>query len=226
MKTLQDILKKKQEQDDRNNRPKLNWFSLKPGESVRVKFLQELSDEAPNYSKERGTALFLVEHVSPYNFRRKAECTYETEGRCFACEKNQEEKLLIVDGEEKHWPWAQKTNMYIQLVNERGEVQVMSRPAPGSVFNSLHDWAVDENEGSLTGQAFKASKGTNKSDSWNFIPTNKDFDVPETVEVVDLESAIGLKISYEEQRNFYMPAEEKTQEEAPKPKNKHTEEDW
>lgn len=206
-KTLKDILKKKQEQDERNNRPKVDYFSVKEGSSVFVQFLQELGEDSPTYDKDRGSALFLVEHVSPYNFRRKAECTYDLEGRCFACEMNQIETKLEIDGETKNYPWSQRTNMYIQLITEEGDVKVLSRPAPGAVFDSLYGFAEEENEGSLTGQTFKISKGSKKNDKWELMPSKKSIDVPAQPELIDLSESVGLKVAYEEQKNFYIPQE-------------------
>lgn len=223
-KTLKDILNKKREQDERNLRPKVDWFSLSNGSSVYVQFLQELGDESPTYNKERGAARYLVEHVSPHNFLRKAECSMEREGRCFACEMNQVETSLIIDGQEKKYPWSQKTNMYVQLITEDGKVKVLSRPAPGSVFNYLYEYAETENKGSLTGKTFKISKGSNKNDKWEFMPSNKELKIPADPELVDLNEAVGITMEYEKQKSFYMPQgqSEVTQEEKPT----HAESAW
>jgi len=204
--TLADILRKKQERAERSDRPEVEWFSLKDNNPARVRFLQELDPDAPNYDSNKGSALFLVEHVSPQDYRRKAECTIETEGRCFACEMAQE------DPKPEGGTWFQKTNMYIQVFDAKtNSVRILSRPAPGSFFDALYDYAADENEGSIVGPTFKIQKGPGKTDPWTLMPTNNKLEVPETVELVDLSKAIGVKVEYAKQRNFYLPKGEQEQ---------------
>jgi hypothetical protein len=203
MVSLADVLKKKQERAERSDRPDVNWFSLNDNNPARVRFLQEIDPDAPHYEESKGSALFLVEHVSPQDFRRKAECTMETEGRCFACEMNQEEPKA-------NW-WA-KTNFYVQVLDAKDDkVKILSRPAPGTFFDALFEWATDENNGSVVADSdgkavtFNIRKGPNKTDSWVPMPTNKHLEVPEGTQLVDLTKAIGVKVEYEKQRNFYLP---------------------
>lgn len=203
--TLKDILKKKQEQAERAARPEISWFSLKKKNPIRVQFLQELGDEARQYDSAKGSALYLVEHVSPFNFKKKALCSQDVEGRCFACEMDQEEpSRKRPDGSTEWHPWGQRSNMYIQLVTEDGEVQVLSRPAPGSVFDQLYEYANEENDDSIIGVTFKISKGAAKSDKWEVKSTKQVFEVPDSAEVIDLNQAIGYKLEYSKQRAFYM----------------------
>ena len=218
MKSLQDILNRKREIEDRESRPKLDWFSLKDG-SVKVQFLQELGDEAPNYNKDRGKAVYLVEHVSPYDFRKKALCTYESDGRCWACEMNQEETSVELDDGKgnkvvKNYPWSQKTNMYIYLITEHGDVKVLSWPAPGSVFDLLYQFAEEENDGSITGQTFAISKGPQRNDKWSLMPSKKEIPIPDDLALVNLEEAVGFKVEYEKQKSFYLPEDKGTNTEA------------
>ena len=170
-----------------------------------VQFLQEFTEDAENYDSNRGTVLFLAEHVSPYNFKRKAECSFDTEGRCWPCEMAKVENEVTYKGETTKFPWKQKSNMYTWVATEDGELKVLSRPAPGAFFNLLHEYSEDN--GGITNQTFKISKGPNKTDPWALMPVKTEIELPDLSEMVDLQTAIGVKKPYEEQKLFYMPEE-------------------
>lgn len=212
-KTLADVLKKRQEAAERAERPKIDYFSLTNNNPARIRFLQEINPEAPNFDPDKGSALFLVEHTSPKNFQRKAICTLETEGRCFACEMNIERS-----GKEPKERWWARINMYVQVFDAKDEkVKVLSRPAPSPFFDQLIDWADEENDGSVVGPTFKVSKGPNKTDSWVAIRTSRELEVPDTAELIDLEKHIGANVEYDKQRGFYLPngMDEESEELAP-----------
>lgn len=202
--SLKDILQRKKERAERADRPKIDWFKLANGTSAKVEFLQELDEELAD---SRGAAVYLVEHNSPQDFRRRGECTFDEESgsRCFACEMNQEEP-------KSNW-WA-KTNFYVNVYVEtkndkpgEGKVQLLSRPISnkdGGFFDDLLAWAMEENEGKVTGQTFTISKGSEKTSPWTFIPSSKKLEVPENIELWAPEAIVN-KIPYEKQKSFYMP---------------------
>lgn len=203
--TFKDVLKAKQERSERESRPKVEWFSLKNNETKFIRFLQELDTDHRNFDSSFGTAVFLTEHISPESFSRKALCTMEDEGRCFACEMDKEQPKIVEDGKDVWHPWKQRSNFYIYVVDNKGDVRVLSRPTGNKLFDALCE-EVDENDNSLTDVTFKISKGPNKSDSWEIRKTTKEhFELPDIAELVDLESAVGLKIAYAEQKSFYLP---------------------
>lgn len=203
--SFQTILNRKKEQE----RPKATYFSLPKSTEVKVRFLQELDPDSANFESEKGSALYLVEHVSPHDFRRKAECTYETEGRCLPCELNKTQPTIMIDNKQVNRPWAQRSNMYIYVVTEELDekgfnlVKVLQRPAPGNFFNQLLNFRDDEGDGSITDHAFKISKGANQNDGWNLSVALKSFDY-RVSELVDMETLVGRKIPYNEQASFYM----------------------
>lgn len=205
-KNFKEVLKAKQERAERESRPKVEWFSLKNGETKFIRFLQEFDTDHRNYDSKYGTALFLDEHVSPEDWSRKAVCTMEDEGRCFACEMDKE-VLKIVDenGKDRWHPWGQKSNFYVYVVDNKGDVKVLSRPTSNKLFDAICE-EIDENDNSITDVTFKISKGPNKSDSWELRKTSKEhFELPEIPELADLSAAVGFKVTYAEQRNFYIP---------------------
>jgi hypothetical protein len=211
-KSFKEVLKAKKEKQDRDSRPKVEWFSLKNGETKYIRFLQEFDTDARNYDSTLGTALFLVEHVSPEEWSRKALCSMEDEGRCFACEMDKQEPYQLLDevdgngNKKKRWhPWGQKSNFYVYVVDNKGDVKVMSRTTDGKLFDSLVE-EIEENDDSLTDLTFKISKGSANQNPWEVRKTTKEhFDLPDIPELVDLSSAVGLKVAYAEQRNFYLP---------------------
>jgi hypothetical protein len=205
---LKSILQRKKEYAERTERPSFDWFGIPVNSTVKVVFLQELDKELAD---DKGAARYLVEHTSPENFKRKAECTFdeETGERCFACEMAQEFPKVA----EGSW-WA-KTNFYVQVYVEgkddkpgKGKVKVLSRPVSpkgGDFFDLLLTWATEENDGRVTGQTFQISKGAEKTSPWTLMPTNKVLEVPDTAELIDLEKAVGLRVEYDKQKGFYMP---------------------
>ncbi len=209
--TLDDVLRKKRQQQENADRPKIEWFGVggKNKSAVKVQFLQEFIEDAENYDSNRGTVLFLAEHVSPYNFKRKAECTYDVTGQCWPCEMAKVENEVTYKGETTKFPWKQRSNMYTWVATEDGELKVLSRPAPGAFFNLLHEYSEDN--GGITNQTFKISKGPNKTDPWALMPVKTEIELPDLSEMVDLQTAIGVKKPYEEQRLFYMPEEASTE---------------
>lgn len=212
MSSFKAVLQAKKEQQEKSERPKVEWFSLKNGETKYVRFLQEFDEDMRNYDSTLGTALFLTEHVSPTDWSHKALCSMEAEGRCFACEMDKEQPYILTDERDpegnfkKKWhPWQQKSNFYVYTVDNKGAVKVLSRPTNNKLFDALVE-EIEENDNSLTDITFKLSKGPNKSDSWEVRKTTKEhFDVPEIPELVDLKTAVGYKVEYADQRSFYIP---------------------
>lgn len=209
---LNDILRKKRQQEEFADRPKIEWFGLGKNKKnpVKVRFLQEFTEDSPTYDSTKGKVVFLVEHTSPHNFQRRAECSFDSEGRCFACEMAKEEtETKLKNGEVKRFAWKQQSNMYTWVVTEDGELQLLSRPAPGNFFDLVHGFATKQGKGSLTKFEFEISKGPQKNDKWNLMPQfEPSFEVPELEKLPDIESAVARKIPYAEQKKFYMPEED------------------
>lgn len=209
---LDDILRKKRQQEEYAERPKIEWFGLGKGKKnpVKVRFLQEFTEDSPTYDSAKGTVVFLVEHTSPHNFLKRAECSFESEGRCWACEMAKEEtETTLKNGEVKKFAWRQQSNMYTWVVTEDGELQLLSRPAPGNFFDLVHGFATKQGKGSLTKFEFEISKGPQRNDKWNLMPQfEPSFEVPEFEKLPDIESSVARKIAYAEQKKFYMPEED------------------
>ena len=75
-------LKQMQDQEDRKS---VKWLKIPEGSSYRVRFLDDLDESL--HTEGAGVAVMVEEHVSPKDFRKKALCTREEEGHCWACEQ-------------------------------------------------------------------------------------------------------------------------------------------
>ena len=71
--------------------PKTKWLGLADNESAKIRFMNELDEDSPNYNAENNVALVVSEHSNPEDYRKKAVCTMDSEGRCFACDMYRQE---------------------------------------------------------------------------------------------------------------------------------------
>ena len=70
---------------------KAKWVKLEDSESVKVRFLQELDPDSPTYDQKNGLGFIAVEHTNPKDYRRKALCTTEDQGKCWGCEQHRKD---------------------------------------------------------------------------------------------------------------------------------------
>lgn len=181
---------------------KAKWFKLADKQSVKVVFLQELDEDSPNYSAKNGLGFIAVEHQSPANFRRKALCTIDDEGACWACEEHS-----------KDWKkgWKQKSRLYINALVDDGIVDpyvvVLSQGnGPKSITPSLIEQAGEI--GTITDKYFKVKRsGAGQTDtSYLLTPLGAhDLNV-EDYELFDLDSVVR-QVPYAEQEAHYLGGE-------------------
>jgi hypothetical protein len=194
-----EIQRKKEERDNR-----ATWFSLKDGESAKVRFLQELDADSPNYSEKNDLGFIAVEHVGPgaQGWRRKALCTAD-EGDCFPCEQRR------LDWE--NWKKA-SSRLYINvLVNPDTADEFVAILSQGtsakSITPTLIGYAGDT--GSITDREWKITRnGTGTDTSYTVLAFDKkEFEKSvEDYELADLDKAVR-HVPYDEQENFYVDAE-------------------
>ena len=51
---------------------KVRWLKLADGQSVKIRFIEELDEDSANYSDSRGLALVVKEHTNPKDYKRRA----------------------------------------------------------------------------------------------------------------------------------------------------------
>jgi hypothetical protein len=197
-----------QEEDKRKaaerDRPKAEWFKWpdKSTSTATVRFLQELDESADNYSESRGLGFIQVEHQAPGpdGFKRRANCTAESEGQCYACERH----AMRIEADQGGW--RQRKNLYINaLVSFGGEapkVMVMSRNANATFTNQLIEEAVDEN--TITAKNYKVTKtGEGTTTQWLLKALKDEPFSDSSVEVFDLAETAVRAIPYEKQAEYY-----------------------
>lgn len=199
--------------------PKAEWLSIEKGGRVRVQFLQDLSDESPNYNGSWGKSpavlpgmdpddpndrydigLFLMakEHVAPgAKGKGRALDTMDSEGRDFA------EEMLKRTGEKD---WRAKENFYITVAVDNGtdtpDVRILTRGVYSEFVDELMEYF--EEHGTIMGQVFEIKKGREQTSPWQIKegkgePLNVDGLVP-----YDLARQAVKHIKYEDQEKWYM----------------------
>lgn len=182
------------------NRPKAEWFKWPKGVTVATAlFLQELDEEAANYNADRGVGFIQVEHQAPGpdGYKRRANCTIESEGECYACERHSQD---YKEG------WRQRQNLYINALVDFGQGEgpkpvVIQRNANSSFVQALIEEAVEE--GTITGTNYRITKvGEGTTTQW-LLKALKDRFNDENVEVFDLDETAVRKVPYEKQADYY-----------------------
>lgn len=181
---------------------KVRWLKLADGQSVKIRFIEELDDESANYSADRGLALVVREHSNPKDYKRKALDTMETDGRDFA------EEMYRKDPK-GNAGWKAKLRFYCNvLVDDGMEAPYAAIWSMGvskqSVFNSLREYALDT--GSISNVTWKLKRnGQGTETNYTLLPTAPDTEPFDWAGVspFPIESALR-KVPYAEQEAFYL----------------------
>jgi hypothetical protein len=183
-----------------SDKPRVRWLKLADGQAVKLRFLEELDEDSPNYSPARGLSLVVKEHVNPKDFRRRAVDTMDEEGRDWAEEMHRKDPKA---------GWKGRLRFYCNvLVDDGMEDPYVAIWAMGvskmSVFNTIREYALET--GSVSNLAWKLKRnGQGTETNYTLIPSAPDTE-PFTwdgVEPYPLEMALN-KIPYAEQEAFYM----------------------
>lgn len=180
------------------NRPKAEWlssvFPKETGDEITVEFMQELDEDSPGYDAEAGVGLLQVEHQAPgkEGFKRRANCTMDDEGSCYACERH------AMDYKEG---WRQRTNLYINVLLN-GKPYVLSRNANSAFAEALIAEAVDE--GTITNNKFRIKKvGVDTGTNWLLKRLKEDAEHPADVKPFNLDETAIRAIPYDKQAEYY-----------------------
>lgn len=184
------------------NRPKVRWLKLADGQSVKIRFIEELDEDSANYKEDRGLALVVKEHSNPKDYRRKAVDTMEEEGRDFA------EEMYRKDPKANSG-WKAKLRFYCNVLVDDGiedpYVAIWSMGvSKQSVFNTIREYALET--GSISNMTWKLKRsGQGTETTYTLIPSVPDGEpfAWDGIEPFPLESALN-KIPYAEQEAFYL----------------------
>lgn len=179
---------------------KAEWFKLKDKESAKVVFLQEMDEDSPNFSEKNGVGMVAIEHSNPKDFKRKALCTLEDEGNCWACEQHRKDYKA---------GWKQKPRLYINalvLGNDADEhkVVVLSQGLSESQISP----ALFEQAGefkTITDRTFKIKRsGAGFNDTSYLLTALAPHDLKvEDYEVYDLDKIVR-HVPYAQQAAHYL----------------------
>ena len=182
------------------NTAKVRWLKLADGQSVKIRFVEELDEDSASYSPDRGLALVVKEHTNPKDYKRKAVDTMDTEGRDWAEEMHRKDPKA---------GWRGRLRFYCNVVVDDGiEAPYVAIWSMGvskqSAFNTIREYAIET--GSISNLQWKLKRnGQGTETSYTLIPSAPDtqpFDWS-SIKPFPLESALN-KIPYAEQEAFYL----------------------
>lgn len=188
-----------------DNGTKVRWLKMDDGQSIKARFINELDEDSPNYDPARDLAIIVSEHSNPKDYKKKAVCTMESEGRCFGCEMARKQ----TEAERKLGSWRAKFRFYINLLVEDGiedpYVAVWSQGVgKQSAFNTLKGYVIDT--GSITNRNWRMTReGTGTQTTYALIardPDTEKFDWT-GIEPYPLEKVVR-EVPYAEQESFYL----------------------
>ena len=179
---------------------KAKWLKMEDGESVKIRFLQELDADSPTYNDKLGCGFIALEHTNPKDYRRKALDTIKDEDRDWADEQHRKDPKA---------GWGARKRLYINVLVDDGKndpyVAILSQGVSGKTITpTLIEYAYEM--GSITNLMWRVKRSGLKTDtSYTIIPLAKDetpFDFS-SVEIFDLDKTAVRSVPYAEQEAFY-----------------------
>jgi len=176
------------------------WVKLEDGESVKIRFLQELDPDSPSYDDKLGLGFIAVEHTNPKDYRRKALCSIDDQGKCYGCEQHRKDYKA---------GWKGRSRLYINVLVDDGKedpyVAILSQGSSGkTVTPTLIEYAGEM--GSISNLMWRIKRtGTKTDTSYTIIPLAKDeakFDAS-GLELFKLEESAIRDLPYTDQEAFF-----------------------
>lgn len=183
-----------------NDGTKARWLKIEDSESVKIRFLQELDPDSPNYNEKNGLGFIAVEHTNPADYRRKALCSMDDQGKCYGCEQHRKDYKK---------GWKGRSRLYINVLVDDGKedpyVAVLSQGSSGKTITpTLIEYAGEM--GSISDLVWRIKRSGTKTDtSYTIIPLAKDekpFD-SSSLELYELETVAVRDLPYTEQEAFF-----------------------
>jgi hypothetical protein len=179
---------------------KARWLKIEDSESVKIRFLQELDPDSPNYNQKNGLGFIAVEHTNPKDYRRKALCSIDDQGKCWGCEQHRKDYKA---------GWKGRSRLYINVLVDDGKedpyVAILSQGSSGKTITpTLIEYAGEM--GSISNLMWRIKRSGTKTDtSYTIIPLAKDeapFD-SSSLELYELEKIAVRDLPYTEQESFF-----------------------
>jgi len=200
VKGLKDLNKALDKPHSSGDGSKAKWVKLEDGESVKIRFLQELDPDSPSYNEKLGLGFIAVEHTNPKDYRRKALCTMDDQGKCYGCEQHRKDYKA---------GWKGRSRLYINVLVDDGKedpyVAILSQGSSGkTVTPTLIEYAGEM--GSITNLMWRIKRTGEKTDtSYTIIPLAKDetkFDTS-SLSLYKLEETAVRDLPYADQEAFF-----------------------
>jgi hypothetical protein len=184
---------------------KVRWLKLEDGQSIKVRFINELDKDSQNYSEDRDLAIIVSEHTNPKDYKRKAVCTNESDGRCFGCEMARKETAE----DRKRGSWRPRLRFYTNLLVDDGlespYVAVWSQGVgKQSAFSTIREYVMET--GSVSNLTWRMKRqGTGTDTTYVLLPTNPDTEPFnwKDIQPYNLEKVVR-ELPYAEQEDFYL----------------------
>jgi hypothetical protein len=182
-----------------NTGQKVRWVKLADGQSAKIRFIEELDQDSASYAEARGLSVVISEHTNPKDYKRKAACTIDSEGRCYGCEMARKEPKS---------GWRSRLRFYCNVLIDDGTedpyVAVWSQGiSKQSAFNTIREYALET--GSISNLEWKIKRnGQGTETSYTLLPTKPDSEPFnwDGIETFNLEKVVR-EVVYAEQENFY-----------------------
>ena len=178
---------------------KVRWVKLADGQAAKIRFVNELDQDSANYNEDRGLAVVCSEHTNPKDYKRKAACTQESEGRCFGCEMARKEPKS---------GWRARLRFYTNVLVDDGTedayIAVWSQGiSKQSAFNTIREYALET--GSISYLQWKLKRnGQGTETNYTLIPNVPDSEPFkwDGYEFFNLDKVVR-EVPYPEQEAFY-----------------------
>jgi len=182
-----------------NNAIKVRWVKLADGQAAKIRFVEELDEDSASYNESRGLAVVVAEHTNPKDYKRKAACTQDTEGRCFGCEMARKEPKS---------GWKARMRFYCNVLVDDGledpYIAVWSQGiSKQSAFNTIREYALET--GSVSNLQWKLKRnGQGTETNYTLIPSKPDSEPFkwDSFEFHNLDKVVR-EVPYPEQESFY-----------------------
>ena len=179
---------------------KVRWLKLADGQSVKIRFVEELDEDSSNYDAKRGLAIVVKEHTNPKDYKRKAVDTMDSEGRDWAEEMHRKDPKA---------GWKARLRFYCNVLIDDGiedpYVAIWSMGiSKQSAFNTIREFALET--GSISNLSWKLKRsGQGTETTYTLSPSGPDTEPYNWsgVEPYPLELALR-NIPYAEQEAFYL----------------------
>lgn len=138
------------------SKPKINRVNLeKDGDSVVLRFAQEIDFDANGYDEAVGIGFVNIEHdarsVDPKNgWKNRANCSAESQGDCFPCDRVKDYAVEWADRK----GWKQKEMFYINVI--AGEQREVKETRNGKEFTKYFPTDLGKGEDTV----YLLSQGT------------------------------------------------------------------